>query len=69
MDKLLRNYSYTLASLKTAFLNVYNLSGGKRNYDVDTVIGRSDRKVIEEDWKYVGQDMMKSIEEYSKYDR
>ncbi|WP_314770783.1 hypothetical protein [uncultured Peptostreptococcus sp.] len=69
MDKLLRNYSYTLTSLKMAFLNVYNLSGGKRNYDVHTVIGRSDRKVIEEDWKYVGQDMMKSLEEYSKYDR
>ncbi len=69
MNKLLKNYSYTLTSLKEAFLNVYNLSGGKRNYDINTIIGRSDKKIMEDDWKYIGQDIMKSIEEYSEYGR
>ncbi|MDY2793973.1 MAG: hypothetical protein SPG13_06975 [Peptostreptococcus porci] len=69
MEKLLIKYSYMLTSLKRSFLNVYDLSGGRRNYSLTSMIGRSDKDLIKEDWKYVGQDIKGAIEEYSKYGR
>lgn len=69
MTKVIKKYSYHFTSFKEALLNVYDLSGGNRNYDFNKIVGISDTKALKEDWNDVGNDIRKAIDEYSRNDK